>query len=64
MSQATLTEHRDMVKAFLADRADQALRIAVVPGRTRSRRVIANAERLDSPDEQPAIAGIAGPVVG
>ena len=32
MSQVTLAEHRDMVKAFLTDRADQALRIAVCQG--------------------------------
>jgi hypothetical protein len=35
MPQVPLAEHNDMVETFPADRADQALRIAVLPGRTR-----------------------------
>ena len=33
MPQVPLAEHDDMVKALPADRANQALRIAILPGR-------------------------------
>ena len=44
MPQVPLAEHNNMVETFPADGADQALRIAVLPGRTRCYRMIANAE--------------------
>ena len=34
MPQVPLAEHNDMIETFPADGADQALRIAVLPGRT------------------------------
>ena len=46
-----LTCHDDVVQAFPADRADQAFRIAVLPRRACRGRMIADAKRVNSPDE-------------
>jgi hypothetical protein len=32
MTQVSLSEHNDVVKALPADRADQTLRVAILPG--------------------------------
>ena len=61
MAQMPLAEHDDMVKTLPADRADQALRIAILPRRARRRRMIPNAERADAADEDMAVAAIAVP---
>jgi len=44
VAQVPLAEHDDMVKTLPADRADQALGIAILPRRARRRRMVANAE--------------------
>jgi hypothetical protein len=48
MAQVLLACHHDVVQAFPADRADQALGISVLPRRARRRRMIANAERANA----------------
>jgi hypothetical protein len=44
-AQMGLAEDDDVIKAFAADRADQALRVPVLPGRPRGYRVIAYSHR-------------------
>ena len=51
MAQMLLACHHDVVQAFPADRADQALRIPVLPRRACRRRMIANAERANATNE-------------
>jgi hypothetical protein len=43
MPKVPLAKHDDVVKAFPAQRADQALRVAILPWRTCRWRVIADA---------------------
>jgi len=50
--------HHDMVQAFPADRADQALRIPVLPRRACRRWMIVNAERVNATNEYAAVASI------
>jgi hypothetical protein len=59
VAQVLLAEHDDMVETLLADRADQALRIAILPRRAWRCRMIPNAERADATDEDIAVATIA-----
>jgi len=59
VAQVPLAEHNDMVKALPADRADQALGIAVLPRRARGRGTIPNAERADAANKDIAVATIA-----
>jgi len=47
-----------VVQAFPAYRADQALRIPVLPRRTCGSRMIANAKRANSADEYSAVASV------
>src|SRR4030095_16899703 len=58
MAQVLLACYHDMVQTFPADRADQALRISVLPRRARRRRMIANAERANATNEYVAVTGI------
>ena len=58
VAQVPLAEHNDMVKALPADRADQALGIAVLPRRARGRGTIPNAERADAANKDIAVATI------
>ena len=51
MAEMLLTCPDDVVQAFPADRADQAFRIAVLPRRVCRGRMIADAKRVNSPDE-------------
>ena len=61
MLHVPLAEHHDMIETFRTDRADRALRIAVLPRRTSWCRTIANAEGTNPPNEQIAIASIPSP---
>src|SRR5262245_22355385 len=58
VAQVLLAEHDGMVEAFPANRADQTLRIAVLPGRACRGRMIANAERANASDKYGAITSI------
>src|SRR4029453_4592909 len=58
MAQVLLACHHDVVQAFPADRADQALRIPVLPRRACRRRMIANAERANATNEYAAVTSI------
>ena len=58
MTQVLLPEHHDVVEALPSDRANQTFRIAVLPGRARRRRAIANAQRLKAAGEDVAVTGI------
>src|SRR5215216_4589852 len=58
MTQVPLPEDHDVVKAVQVDRADQALRIAILPGGVWRCRLIANAERSNAAGEHVAITGI------
>ena len=59
MPKMPLPKHDDVVKAFPPHRSNQALRAAVLPWRTGRCRVIADAQRSNSPHEYRSIAGIA-----
>ena len=59
MAQVLLAEHDDMVETLPADRANQALRVAILPRRAWRRGMIPNAERADAADEGIAVATIA-----
>ena len=58
MAQVLLACYHDMVQTFPADRADQALRIPVLPRRACRRRMIANAQRANASDEYVAIKSV------
>ena len=53
-----LTKYDDMVKAFLSDRADQPLTIAILPWRSRRRWPIPNAHRPKTSDEDVAVDAV------
>ena len=48
MAQMTLAKHDHMIKALASDRADQSLRMPVLPWRSRRCRSVANAHRSDA----------------
>src|SRR6476646_174941 len=48
MAQMTLAKHDHMIKALASDRADQSLRMSVLPWRSRRCRSVANAHRSDA----------------
>jgi hypothetical protein len=54
MTQMTLTDYNHMIEALTSDRADQTFGIAVLPGRSRRCRSVANAHRFAR--EVPALA--------
>ena len=54
-----LTKYDDVIKTFPSDRADQPLRISVLPGRPRRGRSIPYAHRGNAPDEDSAIRAVA-----
>jgi hypothetical protein len=58
VAQVLPADHDNMVEAFPADRADQALRTPVLPRRAWRRRVIANAKRANASDEYVAVTSI------
>src|SRR3954447_11838368 len=49
MTQMPLAEHDHMIKTLALDRADQSLRIAVLPRRSRGCRSVADAHRSNVP---------------
>jgi hypothetical protein len=51
MAQMAFAEYHDMIKAFPADRADQAFCGCVLPGWTRRRRAVSNADRSNAADK-------------
>ena len=58
MPQVSLADHHDMVEAFPADRANQPLRVSILPRRPRGNGLIADAQRSQTPNEHLAVAGI------
>src|SRR6202011_5592186 len=58
VTEVSLAEHNNVVKAFPADRTDQPFSIAILPRRARRRRSIADAYRSESADKDLTI----GPV--
>jgi hypothetical protein len=54
-----LTNDDDVIKTFPSDRADQPLRISVLPRRLRRDRSVTNAHGPDAPDEGSAIRVVA-----
>src|SRR5215471_18722552 len=54
-----LANDDDVIKTFPSDRADQPLRISVLPRRPRRDRSVANAHGPDAPDEGSAIRAVA-----
>jgi hypothetical protein len=53
-----LAGHHDMVQAFPPDRADQSLRIPVLPWRACRCGMIANAKRANAANEDTAVTSI------
>jgi hypothetical protein len=49
-----LAEHHDMVKALPSDRADEPLRMSILPWGSRCDRLIPDAHRTKTPDEKIA----------
>src|SRR6202162_3162400 len=58
MTEVSLAEHNNVVKALPSDRTDQSFSICVLPRGTRRCRSVANAHRSKSTDKDPTI----GPV--
>jgi hypothetical protein len=54
-----LAEDEDVIEAFEADRANQSLRLPVLPGRTRGGRVIPDAHRRKTLRDCLAVAPVA-----
>src|ERR1700674_5701287 len=59
MAKVALTEHHDMVKALPPDRADEPLRMPVLPWRSRCRRMVAYTHRPQPPHEDLAVDAVA-----
>ena len=49
----------DVIQAFPTDRADQSLRMAILPGRPRRDRVIPDAHRHKTPSDGMTVASVA-----
>jgi hypothetical protein len=60
-AQMALAEDDDVIEAFPADRADQSLRMPVLPGRPRRRRVIAYAHGGKTLRDRLAVASVTVP---
>ena len=56
--QVSLPDRPRLVEAFPADRADQPLRTAILPRRSRGDRPVTDAQRSHATDEYLAVAGI------
>jgi hypothetical protein len=54
-------EHHDMIEALPADRADQPLYVCVLPGRTRRRRAVPNADRSNAADKYLSVCTVVIP---
>ena len=54
-----LANDDDVIKTFPSDRADQPLRISILPRRPRGDRSVANAHGPDAPDDGSAIRAVA-----
>src|SRR6202011_3684509 len=61
MAQMAFAEHHDMIEAFPADRADQPFFVCVLPGSTRRRRAVSNADRSNAADKYLSVCTIAIP---
>jgi hypothetical protein len=59
MAKMALANDDDVIKTLPADRADQPLRISVLPRRPRRDRSVVNAHGPDAPDEGSAICAVA-----
>jgi hypothetical protein len=61
MAQVAFAEHHDMIEAFPADRANQPFCVCVLPGRTRRRRAVSNADRSNAAGKYLSVCTIAIP---
>src|SRR5580692_6522150 len=61
MAQMAFAEHHDMIEAFPADRADQPFCVGVLPGGTRRRRAVSNADRSNAADKYLSVCTVAIP---
>jgi hypothetical protein len=59
VAQMPLAKHNDIVQAITPDRADQPFRISVLQWRPRRCRLITNAHRLKTADENVTVDGVA-----
>jgi hypothetical protein len=58
VAKMALANDDDVIKTFPSDRADQPLRISVLPRRPRRDRSVTNAHGSDAPDEGSAIGAV------
>ena len=58
-AQMGFPEDDDVIEAFAADRADEPLRMPVLPGRPRGGRVIPDAQRSKTLSNGEAVGGVA-----
>src|SRR6201981_3524822 len=59
VTEVSIAEHNNVVKAFPSDRTDQPFSISILPRRARRRRSIANAHRSKPSDEDLTIGTVA-----
>ena len=59
MAQMPLAKHDDMIKTFPSDRADQPLRMPILPSRSWRGRSVTNPHRAKTPFEYLAIDAVA-----
>jgi hypothetical protein len=58
VAKVPLAKHHDMIQAIPPDRADQSLRISVLPRRSCCGRPVANAHRTKAAGENVAVDGV------
>ena len=59
LAQVGFAKDDDVIQTFSADRANQPLRMPILPGRPRRNRVIPDAHRRKTPSNGEAIGGVA-----
>src|SRR5689334_24078956 len=59
MPQMPLAKHDHMIEALASDRADESFSVAVLPGRSRRCRSVANAHRANAARKCPAVDTVA-----
>ena len=58
MAKVPLAKHNDMIQAIPPDRADQSLRISVLPRRSCRSRPVTNAHRMKAAGKNVAVDGV------
>ena len=59
LTQVGFAPNHDVIQAFSADRADEPLRMTILPGRPLCYRVIPNTHRRETPPDGMAVGGVA-----